>query len=108
MPRTRPDFHPRYRKHKATGQAVVTLNGKDHYLGRYGTAASKAEYDRLIAEWLACGRQLPNAGHGLTVNEVILAYVRYAAGYYSAEGETSEVARIKDAVRPLKELFGSV
>ena len=27
---------PSYRVHKASGQAVVTLGGKDHYLGKYG------------------------------------------------------------------------
>jgi hypothetical protein len=27
---------PKYRKHKATGQAVVTLNGSDCYLGPHG------------------------------------------------------------------------
>ena len=32
---------PSYRLHKPTGQAVVTLNGKDHYLGRHGTRESK-------------------------------------------------------------------
>ena len=46
---------PSYRHHKPTGQAVVTLNGKDHYLGLWGTAASRAEYDRLIGEWIANG-----------------------------------------------------
>ena len=57
MPRTnRP---PSYRLHKATGQAVVTIDARDHYLGRYDSAESRAEYDRLIAEWLANGRQLP-------------------------------------------------
>jgi hypothetical protein len=25
---------PSYREHKPSGQAVVTLNGRDHYLGR--------------------------------------------------------------------------
>jgi hypothetical protein len=25
---------PSYRRHKPTGQAVVTLNGKDRYLGK--------------------------------------------------------------------------
>jgi hypothetical protein len=44
---------PKYRKHKASGQAVVTIAGKDHYLGPYGTKASKAEYNRLIGEWMA-------------------------------------------------------
>lgn len=28
---------PKYRKHKATGQAVVTIGGRDHDLGRHGT-----------------------------------------------------------------------
>jgi hypothetical protein len=83
MPRTSSDFVPSYRKHKATGQAVVTLNGKDHYLGRYGSAASKAEYDKLIAEGLASGRSLPN-GSRQTVSEVMLAYLRFAADYYRA------------------------
>ena len=47
---------PKYRRHKPTGQAVVTLSGKDHYLGKWNTTASKAEYSRLIGEWLAAGR----------------------------------------------------
>lgn len=32
---------PKCRRHKPTGQAVVTLNGKDHYLGTWKTAAAK-------------------------------------------------------------------
>jgi hypothetical protein len=43
---------PKYRKHKASGQAIVTLAGVDHYLGRHGTKAAKRQYERLIAEWL--------------------------------------------------------
>jgi hypothetical protein len=46
---------PTYRHHKPTNQAVVTLNGKDHYLGRWNSKASRGEYDRLIGEWLAAG-----------------------------------------------------
>ena len=38
---------PKYRKHRASGQAVVTLNGRDHYLGPHGTKANKREYDCL-------------------------------------------------------------
>ena len=37
-------------------RAVVTLAGKDHYLGKYGTKSSKLLYDRLVGEWLAAGR----------------------------------------------------
>ena len=50
---------PAYRQHKPSGQAVVTLCGKDHYLGRWNTKASRSEYDRLIGEWLAAGRMIP-------------------------------------------------
>ena len=39
---------PKYRKHKASGQAVVTLDGMDFYLGPYNSRASLREYDRLV------------------------------------------------------------
>lgn len=47
---------PKYRKHRASGQALVRLSGKDFYLGPYGSKTSLAEYDRLVAEWLQAGR----------------------------------------------------
>ena len=47
---------PAYRLHKARNCAVVTIDGKNHYLGPYGTKVSKALYDRLVLEWLASGR----------------------------------------------------
>jgi hypothetical protein len=53
---------PKYRKHRASGQAIVTLSGTDYYLDPYGTKASKIEFDRLIAEWLSSGRMLLNSG----------------------------------------------
>jgi hypothetical protein len=43
---------PSYRRHKPTGQAVVTLTGEDYYLGRWNTGGSRAVYDRLIGAWL--------------------------------------------------------
>ena len=42
---------PGYRKHK-TGQAFVVIKGEHKYLGKHGSKASKAKYDRLIEEWL--------------------------------------------------------
>ena len=49
---------PTYRLHKPSGQARVIINGRHVYLGRYGTAAAKGEYNRLIREWLDNGRLL--------------------------------------------------
>ena len=44
---------PAYCHHKASGQAVVRLDGVDHYLGCYGSDESHERYDRAIAEWRA-------------------------------------------------------
>ncbi len=64
---------PKYRKHRASGQAIVTLNGHDHYLGPHGAAASRHEYDRLIAEYLARGRRWApeQEADQVSVNEVL-------------------------------------
>jgi hypothetical protein len=43
---------PKYRLHKSSGQAVVTLNDFDHYLGDHGTEESKQAYQRNVTEWL--------------------------------------------------------
>jgi len=98
---------PKYRKHRASGQAVVTLNRRDHYLGPHGTQASKHEYDRLIAEYLSSGRSETFGApqHDLTVVEVAIEYAHYAKGYYGT-AKTSEYHRILRAMRPVKRLYG--
>jgi integrase len=100
---------PKYRIHKPTNQAVVTLDGKAWYLGRYGSLESREEYNRLLGIWLTNGRRMPDrCPSDLTVNELIFAYVMWAEGYYRKDGQpTSEVGNIKLALRPLKRLYGS-
>jgi integrase len=108
MPRTTPDFIPAYRKHKGTGQAVVTLNGRAYYLGRHGSKESRATYNRLIAEWLAGGRRLPDADNGLTVSELIRAFWPHVETHYRRPDgtPTNEVGDYKLSLRPLRELYG--
>ena len=79
MPKTSTLRVPSYRRHKPTGQAVLTINGKDLYLGKWNTAASRGEYDRLIAEFLANGRQLRSEIES-TVVEIINAYRNSPSG----------------------------
>ena len=50
---------PSYRHHKASGQALVTLSGRDFYLGPWCSAESEREYQRLASAWLASGGNLP-------------------------------------------------
>ena len=100
---------PSYRLHRPTGRAVVTIAGRDVYLGRHGTAESKAEYDRIIAEWLAGGRgRAARAAADLTVAELMVAYLEFAAGYYrDPDGNPSrELGNVKEALCPLRRLYG--
>jgi integrase len=112
MPRTsRP---PTYRHHKARNSAVVTIDGRNHYLGPYGSAESHEKYARLIAEWrLHSNHLLPETGprrvvSGLSVNELILGYFRHAQSYYVKDGRpTSEQDNIRQALRFVRQLYGA-
>ncbi len=100
---------PSYRRHKPSGQAVVTLSGRDFYLGRWNTKASRAEYDRLIGEWLAAGRCLPprRDDTDLTVAEVALRFWWFAKGYYRKDGRpTNELAEYRLVLRLIRQRYG--
>ena len=101
---------PKYRRH-SSGQAVVTLNKRPFYLGKYGTDASKKEYARLIQKWIVNGYEPPpRAGDAptLTVSELLSLYLRHAKRYYrNKRGEpTDSLHGIKQAMRPLRRLYG--
>jgi integrase len=105
---------PSYRHHKARNLAVVTIDGRDVYLGRFGTPESRAEYDRVVAEWLARGRGVapappPSAGGTATVAEVILAYWRHAEREYTRPDGTPapELEKVRLALGPLRRLYGT-
>jgi integrase len=105
---------PAYRLHKPTGQAVVRLDGRDFYLGKHGTEASREKYRRTIAEWLTASVTPTSAAPSKqpvtvpTVAEIILAFWRHAEVHYrSSDGTTSEeLGNIKAALRPLRSLYG--
>jgi integrase len=109
---------PSYRFHKATGQAVVVLNGRSIYLGPWNTAQSRAKYERVLAEWLAGGRVLPDEDHAptstdpkkvdLRVCELILAFVNHGKSHYCHPNgtPTGELENFRHALRPLRQLYG--
>ncbi len=107
MPRKK---NPSYRHHKARDCAVVTVGGRDHYLGAYDSAASWERYHRLVAEHLADRREPPPpapADAPLTVTELIARYWRFAKTYYVKGGKpTSETHAIKLALRFARRLYG--
>src|SRR4051812_9365297 len=110
MPRRR---IPRYRCFKPKDLGLVVIDGKQHYLGRYGSPESVAAYNRLIQEWLArepLPRTEPGPGDApLTIAELILAFwTRPAEQHYRrADGTpTGELANYRDTLKPLRRLHG--
>jgi integrase len=106
MPRSQ-NHVPSYRPHKS-GQARVTLNGRDILLGEYDSAASRAEYSRIVGEWIANGRQIPDTPKDLAIDELVARYRQHVESYYrKPDGTlTSEVDNIRQALRPLRFFYG--
>ena len=50
------------RRHKPTNTARITVGGKVHSLGRWGSQEAQDRYDTLVAAFLASGRQSLDAG----------------------------------------------
>jgi hypothetical protein len=107
---------PSYRLHKPSGQARVIIDRRHIYLGKYGSPESWEKYHRIIAERLNGEAQtaMPVASGnaaslGLSVGEVMAAYWRFAMGYCRKNGcPTGEVDNIRAALRPLRQLYGSI
>jgi integrase len=112
---------PSLRRHKPSSLGIVTLNGKDHYLGHWPAdqknppEAVRVAYDRLISEWLATGRRCQPApddatAGSLSLNELLLAFIQHAEQHYRREDgtHTSEPRDFKAALKPLKELYGTL
>jgi integrase len=110
------DRVPSYRRHKQSGQAIVTLTDglggrRDILLGKYRSKESRVEYARVIAEWETAGRVLPSltkATADLNVNELILRFWKHAEQHYRRPPgtATSELSEYRRAFRVLKELYG--
>jgi len=104
---------PSYRFHKGSGQALVQINGRRIYLGKHGTEESHEKYRRIVGEWLSAqghvssnGREQP-VGMELSINELLLAYWRFAQSHYVKDGKpTKELASVREALRPVRRLYG--
>lgn len=122
MPRPRGSTKtPSYCLHKPSGRAYVNVGGRVVYLGRYGSAESRAAYDRVIGEWLVAGRAAPAPApttaappppSGLTVSVLIAAFWEHAKTCYPAppcaDGRRpkGELGNFRDVLKPLRRSYG--
>lgn len=104
MKRSKPNDVPPFRKHKGTGQGYVLLDGRRHYLGPFGTPEARQRYDRLVAEWLAGGRQTRVDPNDITIVELTARFWRHVESYYAeSPGERSHFHVV---LGHLKRLYG--
>jgi hypothetical protein len=91
---------PTYRKH-SSGNARVTIRGRDHLLGPYGSRESKAKYRELIQQYLDSKPDLkPVKGDG-TIGGCLAAYLDHAKLYYS---DGQEYHQMVCALAPIEDL----
>jgi integrase len=114
MPRSLLRSQPKYRHFKPRNLAVVRLDGRDVYLGKYDSAESWEQYYRLLAD-----RKAPTAQPAsqtsrseakptfIGVSVAIEAFLNHAQTYYAkATARTREYDNLTHALKPLNELFG--
>jgi integrase len=104
MPKTR--RKPAYLLHKASNQARVRIHGKDHYLGPFGSPASREKYDDLIREWILQKGDV--SGYTLAVDELGIQFMEHASEYYRfPDGTlTGEADNYRRAIRTMVRLYG--
>jgi integrase len=104
-------YIPQHCPHKSLGLGYVRLNGKMLYTGTWGSPEAAQEYDRLIQEWIANGRQLPSqpARRGeATIDDLVAAFWVHAEEWYRRldGSQTGELKNIRYAVKPLRARYG--
>lgn len=95
---------PRMCLHRASGQAVVRLAGKDHYLGRWGSPEAKSAYHRTIAEYLAAGPVVVSAmqeGQPETIGDLTAVYHAHLTAQFK---HSAHLAAMMAALRRLLEI----
>jgi integrase len=103
---------PSYSFHKSSGNARVRIDGRDFYLGKYGSEKSRLRYVEVVKQQTSGVASDPVIQHGKddtgpTVNELTNAFLTFAKQHYRKNGKpTAEVDCIKSAMRPLVDLFG--
>ena len=99
---------PKLRLHKATGRAVVRLNGRDHYLEAWeNKRANQRKYQKLLVDYLETGyteKTMPDAAD-ITVAEFCKLHLSYVQVEFA--NKPSELADIKLMMRRFRRMFSS-
>jgi integrase len=89
------------------GQGFVKIAGEQIWLGRHGDPLTQEKYDRLVGQWLANGRVLPQppppSTGPVSILQILAPYWRWATERYTS----AEVQTINSALLVVERLYGS-
>jgi integrase len=99
--------------HRASGRAVVRLNGRDHYLGPWKSQEAAAAYHRKIAEYLAAGDVVfaeRDPAEVVTMDDLAARFWTHVCAYYrKPDGRpTSEPSNFRLALRYALDLYADL
>ena len=113
---------PVYRHHKPSGQARVRWQGREIYLGKFESPESRQRYAELLTKIVTgtmldadllparrAAKAVQSVVAGISVNELCVAFLRHAEQHYrKGDKPTAEYDCFLSAIKPLKELFGTI
>ena len=111
---------PALRHHRPCGRARVRIDGRDYWLGRYGSPEARAGYDALIARYLAAGRKAPPPAPAgvepppdpasVTVTVLVAEFWPWAQAHYrKPDGTpTREADNFRGVLRRLRRRYGNL
>ncbi|TWT95776.1 site-specific integrase [Neorhodopirellula pilleata] len=104
---------PKYSRHSSgkdssRDQARVRLGGHTYYLGVYGSKESRAEYKRLVAEFIANDGVIvrQDARADLSLTELFASYLVWARKHYGKSA--TEFDKIKRIVKRTRLVYGDL
>lgn len=103
---------PQARLHRPSGQARVRIDGRDIYLGKFGSADARKRYAEVLADFTArraAGASMSPAAP-VTVSVAVFRFWQWADVHYRhPDGTPTRAADgFKESLRPLRQMFGEL
>lgn len=103
------DYVPKHCRHKAKNLGYVRFPGNPRpiYTKRWGTDEANAEYDRLIAEWLANGRHYRREAEATSSYLIRDLVADYLEAFDADHVGSRQPETLRYAVKPLLRMWGA-
>jgi integrase len=87
---------PRYTLHRQSGQARVSIGGKQVLLGKFNSPESRQKYDLVVGQWIAAGRPRARALalelHAVRVSDLITSYFEFVKKIFRDRKSNGDLA----------------